>query len=149
MRRTLAILALAAGIATPAATAEAPAGPAETVAAFHAALEAGDGEVALALLAPDVVVLEGGTLETREQYTEGHLAADMEFSAAVSSERSPPQVTIEGDTAWIVSTSTAHGEFRGHTIASAGVELMVLSRTPAGWRIRAIHWSAGRLPAEG
>lgn len=123
-------------------------GPAAAVAAFHAALTAGDREAALSWLAADLTVLEGGVLETRAEYEAGHLAADMEFSASVETERSSTRVTVDGDTAWTVATSTARGTFRGHEVASAGVELMVLTRTADGWRIRAIHWSAGRLAAD-
>ena len=58
-----------------------------TVTAFHAALAAGDSAAALALLAPDAVVLESGEVETRAEYAAHHLAADIEFSRAVPSQR--------------------------------------------------------------
>jgi hypothetical protein len=54
-------------------------------------------------------------------------------------------VMVAGDVAWATSTSVARGEFRGRPINSAGVELMVLRRTPEGWRIAAIHWSSRAL----
>jgi ketosteroid isomerase-like protein len=44
--------------------------------------------------------------------------------------------------AWATSTSTARGEFRGRPVNSEGAELMVLTRTPEGWKISAIHWSS-------
>jgi hypothetical protein len=46
--------------------------------------------------------------------------------------------------AWVVGTSTTRGEYRGRPVNSAGAELMVLTRTPHGWRIAAIHWSSRR-----
>ena len=61
---------------------------------------------------------------------------------------SQPVVTLvyhEGVIAWVAATSTARGTFRDRTVASQGAELMVLSRTDAGWRIRAIHWSSRRI----
>ncbi len=49
---------------------------------------------------------------------------------------------VEGNAAWATSTSTVQGEFRGLQINSQGAELMVLRRTPEGWRIAAVHWSS-------
>ncbi len=116
-----------------------------TVNAFHAALAAGDSAGALALLAPDAVILESGELETRAEYAAHHLAADIEFSRAVPSQRVATLVRHEGNVAWVAATSTVRGTFRNREVASQGAELMVLSRTDSGWRIRAIHWSSRRL----
>ncbi len=109
---------------------------------YHRALAAADSATALSLLAPDAMILESGGLETRAEYRGHHLPGDIEFARAVRSERGPVRVTVRGDVAWAVSTSTTQGEFRGRQINSAGAELMVLTRTPEGWRISAIHWSS-------
>lgn len=109
---------------------------------YHAALAAGDSAAALALLAPDAVILESGGVESRAEYRSHHLPADIEFARAVRSEQGPIRVRVQGDVAWASSTSTTQGEFRGRAINSAGAELMVLTRTPQGWRIAAIHWSS-------
>lgn len=116
-----------------------------TVEAFHDALARGDSAAAAHLLAPDVVVLEAGELETRAEYLAHHLPADIEFARALPSRRALAHVTMRGDAAWVTSTSRTEGEFRGRAIRSAGAELMVLARTPAGWRIAAIHWSSHAL----
>ncbi|MGI8617672.1 MAG: amidohydrolase family protein [Gemmatimonadaceae bacterium] len=113
-----------------------------TVERFHAALAAGDSTAALSNLDHDVVVLESGGVETREQYRSHHLAGDIAFSRAVPSTRGPMRVRIERDVAWVSSTSVTQGEFNGRAINSAGAELMVLKRTPVGWKIVAIHWSS-------
>ena len=117
-----------------------------TVQRFHAALAAGDSAGALALLAPDVVILESGGTETLEEYRAHHLPGDIAFARAVTSQRGPVRVLVRGDVAWANATSTTTGEFRGRQINSQGVELMVLRRAPAGagggWRIVAIHWSS-------
>jgi ketosteroid isomerase-like protein len=116
---------------------------AQVVERFHGALAAGDSAAALALLAPDVVVLESGGAETRDDYRAHHLPADMEFARAVPGTRGPTRVTVQGDVAWASSTSTTRGEFRGRAIDSAGAELVVLARSAGGgWTIRAIHWSS-------
>ena len=109
---------------------------------YHHALAAGDSVAALALLTADAVILESGGMETRAEYRSHHLPADIEFARAIASERSEVGVRVQGDAAWASSTSTTQGEFRGRQINSAGAELMVLVRTPDGWRIAAIHWSS-------
>ncbi len=113
-----------------------------TVAGFHAALAAGDSTAALSFLDEDVVVLESGGVETREEYRSHHLAGDIAFTRAVPSTRAPMRVRIAGDAAWASSTSVTQGTFNGRAINSAGAELMVLRRTAAGWKISAIHWSS-------
>ena len=115
---------------------------ARAVERFHAALAAGDSAAALALLAPDVVILESGGSENLEQFRSHHLPADIEFARAVKTERGPLRVVIRGDVAWASSTSTAAGQFRGRQVNSMGAELALLVRTSDGWRIHAVHWSS-------
>ena len=114
----------------------------DVVERFHGALAAGDSAAARALLAPEAVILESGGIETVDEYTSHHLAADMAFAAAVASERGPIQVTVRGDVAWAVSTSRSRGRYGDRDIDSTGAELVVLSRGPEGWRIEAVHWSS-------
>ena len=109
---------------------------------YQAALASGDSATALSLLANDAIILESGGVETRDEYRAHHLPADIGFARAVPSQRSNPRVTLRGDAAWVSSTSTTTGEYRGRQINSRGAELMVLSREPDGWKIRAIHWSS-------
>lgn len=116
---------------------------AEVVAGYHEALHRGDSVHALRLLAPDAVILEGGGVETREQYRGHHLPADIGFARAVPSERGAIRVVVRGDVAWASSTSTSKGTFRGRAINSRGAELMVLRREGSQWLIQAIHWSSG------
>jgi ketosteroid isomerase-like protein len=111
---------------------------------FHALLARGDSAAAVQLLAPDLTVLESGGVETRAQYLGHHLGADMAFAGAVPSERRVVAFFQEGDVAWTAATSTSRGEFRERKVDSRGAELMVLTRSGAGWLIRAIHWSSRR-----
>ena len=117
-----------------------------TVTAFHSALAAGDSLAALALLADDVVILESGSRETLTEYRSHHLPGDIKFARAVPATRRPLQVSVVGDVAWAVGSSETVGTIDGRAIDSRGVELVILSRTNAGWRIRAIHWSSRRRP---
>jgi uncharacterized protein (TIGR02246 family) len=147
IRLALALLALPAALGAQAVTKDAPVGDsaavADVVRRYGAALAAGDSLGALALLAPDAVILETGGVETRAEYRSHHLAGDIAYARAVKTEDSPIRVTLLGDAAWAWSTSTTTGEYRGRAVNNAGAELMVLSRGADGrWTIRAIHWSS-------
>jgi ketosteroid isomerase-like protein len=109
---------------------------------FHEALQRGDEKAAMELLAPDAIILESGSVETREQYRQHHLTEDIAFLRAVPSKRSTVRVRIENDVAWVVSMSRSDGSFHGREINSVGSELVVLMKSATGWRIRAIHWSS-------
>ncbi len=111
---------------------------------FHETLKTGDTTGMQALLAPDLRVIEGGTVENREEYLSHHLAADIEFTKAVKEERTSFSFRCDGNVAWLVSTSNSTGKFGGRDIDSSGAELMLLGRTFSGWKIRAIHWSSAR-----
>jgi ketosteroid isomerase-like protein len=112
---------------------------------FHDALRRGDTKAAMELLAPDAVILESGSAETRAEYESHHLLEDIQFAQAVHSIRSDVRVQIEANTAWLTSRSKAEGSFEGKPINSVGVELVVLNKTAKGWRIRAIHWSSHKV----
>ena len=116
---------------------------------FHAAIAAGDSATALSLLTPDAVILESGGVETREEYRAHHLPSDIAFATAVKSDRGPKRVFVRGDVAWVASTSTTSGEFRGRRVNSSGAELLVLARIGQEWKISAIHWSSRTRRAPG
>jgi ketosteroid isomerase-like protein len=108
--------------------------------AFSDALARGDSTAALALLHEDVLIFEGRT-ETKEQYRRGHLAADIRFAMSAQRERLRDGVTIMGESALYTSQKRTTGtNSRGAPIDRTDTEAMVLVRTPAGWRIRSIHW---------
>lgn len=109
---------------------------------YHAALETGDAQAVSRLLAPDAVILESGDRETRKEYLEHHVQADIKFSQAVPTRHSKIDITVSGDVAWATSTSVTQGTYQSKPVNLVGAELMVLSRTPAGWVIRSIHWSS-------
>jgi ketosteroid isomerase-like protein len=145
--RTILLAAAVLAIGGSAFARDEPADPqiAAAVEAFHAALQKGDGAAVMAALAPDAQILEGGHAESREEYEKGHLKADIEFAQAVPSTRENVVVRQEGSVAWVTSSSRVSGSFKGREVNSAGAELMVLSKTADGWRIRAIHWSSHAL----
>jgi ketosteroid isomerase-like protein len=109
--------------------------------AFHAALYSGNAAAAMELIAEDALMLEAGGVETRAQYQKDHLPADIEFSKSVTAKGSPVRTVVAGNAAWVITSTDYTGSFQNRPVDSIGVELMVLSRENAGWRIRAIHWS--------
>jgi ketosteroid isomerase-like protein len=109
---------------------------------YHHALAAGDSAAALALLSPNAMILESGSVESLREYRSHHLPADIAFARAVKGTRSPVRVTVRGDVAWTSATSTTRGKYRRKTVNSSGAELMVLTRGVDGWTISAIHWSS-------
>jgi putative copper export protein/methionine-rich copper-binding protein CopC len=114
----------------------------QMIQAFHRALSSGDSLAVSQLLAEDVHVLEGGDVETREEYVSHHLPADLAFASAVERVQGQLDVVVEGDVAWAISSYQTRGVFRERPIDSRGAELVVLTRESGEWRIRAVHWSS-------
>jgi ketosteroid isomerase-like protein len=114
---------------------------------FHSAVTAGDAAGAMAVVGADAVFLEAGSIETRAEYENDHLPADIEFEKSVPMKRSALRVVVSGDAAWTTCTTELKGTFQGRTIDSIGTEMMVLSRTTGGWQIRAVSWSSRARPA--
>lgn len=115
--------------------------------AFHLALAAGDSSAVLRLLSPTVRILESGGVETLAEYRSQHLPADIAYAKAVKSTLGALSVTVVGDVAWLVASSSTTGEFNGRPVNSITVESMVLrrpARASDGWLIESIHWSSRR-----
>ena len=142
------VTALALCTSAVAATPEESVKVGSTVEAFHNALAHGDGKAAMNLLAPDAVILESGSAESRADYEREHLPEDINFARTVRSVRSDVHVEINGDTAWLTSHSKSEGTFEGKPVNSVSVELVVLTKTAQGWRMRAIHWSSHKVKTE-
>ena len=115
--------------------------------AFHEALASGDSATALSLLTVDVVIYEsGGAENSREVYRSHHLPADIAFAGSTERADMVEGSGQAGDLAWVLSRSKTTGTFRESEIDALGTETMLLVRTPSGWRIRHIHWSARNAP---
>lgn len=112
---------------------------------FYGAMKAAKPADAMKLIAADAVFLESGNLETRAQYEESHLPADIDFEKQVTGQRSPLSITVEGNTAWVIATTEYRGTFDGAAVNFVSAQLMVLTRQQGEWKIRTIHWSSHRL----
>lgn len=141
----------ASATATPAIDASAayPDTPVGVVEAFAAALKSGDAAMVERLLAPDVLIAEGGGAERSfADYANHHLPADMAFTKAVEFTLKDRKVFEGHDLTTIVSSSEVNGEFKDQKIHSASMETMVLKRVDDRWRIAHIHWSSAEIKGE-
>lgn len=120
---------------------------ASVVDAFHAALESGETDVALALMADDAMVFEeGGAERSRNEYASHHLQADAAYAAASESTLARRVGRASGDVAWIMSEGRTFGQAGNSATARSTVETVVLARGSDGWQIRHIHWSSRAAP---
>lgn len=126
-----------------------PLTPEAVVDAYGAALKAEDEAAIRALLAPNVIIAEGGGAERSvEEYAGHHMPADMAFTAAVNFSLKNRDVIAKGDLATVISESQVHGTFREQNIHSRMMETMVLRRDEDHWRIVHIHWSSAPITGE-
>jgi len=138
-------LILFVALVLPATARSQAADPVAVVAQFHRALAEGDSSAALALLLPEVVIFEAGSVEaSRDEYRQHHLPADMAFSRATAREVGRVRVDSVDHAAWVLTEARTTGTFRERPVDTRGVETIVLRRTVAGWRIAHIHWSSRR-----
>ena len=119
-------------------------GPQAAVDAFQAALKAGDSAAATRLLAPDVLIYEGGGAErSREEYAAHHLAADMAFLKTAQIDVLKRASGGDEDEAWITTESRIRGKSSmGKPLDVASTETALLRKTDEGWRIVHLHWSS-------
>jgi len=118
-----------------------------TAEGFHKALAAGEPDRVMSLLSPDALIVEGGAVQTRDEYQREHLADDIAYARAVPSTQRDVIVRHEGDAAWVTSTFKVTGKFHDKPVDDFAAETMVLTKTPTGWRIRIIHWSSHKAPS--
>ncbi len=138
MRRLvlLAVLALAA-VQAHAAT------PGETVAAFHAALAAGDQARASAMLSAEAMIFEAGHVErSRSEYQARHLADDIAFSKVTTRKVLRHSERVEGPMALVLDETETTGTFQGKSVHALGTETVVLEKRGDAWIIVHVHWSS-------
>lgn len=124
------------------ATASDTAQVAALVAAFHAALERGDSTAALALLAPEVAIVQRGRVATLAEYRVNDLAADIAVARSSRVSDGARRVTVVGDVAYSVAPPSAQGTSPDRAMAPLGAALITARRVDGAWRITAIHRSA-------
>src|SRR5687768_18073923 len=150
MRLCLPALILSCSLSTACAPPQSPADDEAAVAAavkeFQTAMDTGDAATVMRYIADDALMMEGGTIENRMQYETDHLPADLDFAKGMKAKRMPVKQDVRGDVAWVRTSTEFSGTFQEQPLALLGLETMVLTREPEGWRVRALHWSSQRLP---
>lgn len=133
-------LAIAAASMTQAAAASSPK---EALAAFHAALAAGDKAGVLNLMTPDVAIYEAGRVErSRDEYASHHLGGDMEFAKTATRRVLKQSERADGSMAVIWQETETSGTSRGKPIHVLGTETALLEKQDGTWRIVHVHWSS-------
>ena len=109
--------------------------------AFHAALEKGDRDKVLALLAPDAKISESGVTQSRSEYADHHLGEDIAFlNSAHVNVVSLGSMPI-GETAMVGSESDITTQ--GSTPLIRSREMLTLRREGDAWKIQSIRWQSG------
>lgn len=111
---------------------------------FYESLAAGDSSAVASMLAEDVLIAEGGNVQTRLEYLSGHFHGDAAFLGAMERESLSFSARLSGETATVVSTSRLSGMRGEREIDMISVETAVLVRIGDSWQISSIHWSSGR-----
>ena len=109
---------------------------------FHQALKTGDTRLARSLLAENLVVFEGGSVErSADEYANNHMLADMKYLTGINNELLEHKVEISGNVAYSMSRSKSTGSYTDRTIDVTGMETIVLNKLNGQWKIVHIHWS--------
>ena len=117
--------------------------PKEVLAAFHAALAAGDQAKAAELLAPDITIYESGYVErSRAEYAGHHLPEDIAFAKTSTTKLVQTTERIEGNLAVIWQETETKAKVKGKPLHILGTETSVLQRNGDSWRIVHVHWSS-------
>jgi len=111
--------------------------------AFHKALQAADQNVATQMLAPDVLIYEGGGVQrSRNEYASHHMKSDMAFLGTAKVELIKRDVQERDETAVISSESRIRGKNKKGDVDVISTETAVLKKAADGWRITHLHWSS-------
>lgn len=114
----------------------------DTLDKFHQAIVENNTSKAGKLLSNSVRILEGGNVETKEEYLSHHFHSDGKFLSAMNREVDSQTVTVEGNTAWVSTQSHTWGTYSDRKLDLNSLELAVLRKVNGNWKITALHWSS-------
>lgn len=113
---------------------------------FNTAIAEGDEAEVLALLDPNVLIFESGSVESSlDEYASHHMHSDMKFMANMTREIVSRQVMEEGSLSVVTTRSNTSGTYDGKPLTLNSTETLVLKRDESGWKIRHIHWSSKEM----
>lgn len=110
---------------------------------FHDAVAGRDVEKAKGLLATDVHILEGGSVENRDDYLGHHFFSDSKFLSAMKAKPLSRKAEIVGNFAWVYTRKQLKGTYKGKEIKLISLETAVLQKVEDQWMIKILHWSSG------
>jgi ketosteroid isomerase-like protein len=122
---------------------------AEVVAdSFHSALQKGDRDTVLALLAPEVTIREGGQTQSRDEYASGHLGEDIAFLK--SAQLTPLSLASMpmGETSMVGTETQITMLRKGGPTKLRSRELLTLKRQGAAWTIVDVQWQSGPIESK-
>jgi ketosteroid isomerase-like protein len=115
----------------------------DVVAAFHAALAAGEKSKVTELMAPEVVIYESGYVEgSFAEYAAHHLGEDMAFAKTSNRKVIRQSERTAGNIAIVSEETETTGTSRGKALHVFGTETAVLEKRDDKWRIVHVHWSS-------
>ena len=118
---------------------------------FQDALKSGDKALVESLMAPGVIIAEGGNAEwSFAEYRDHHMEADMaqtgSSEAVVERTVHRREIIESGNSATVITHSQLDGDMGGgKEFHYRMMETMVVTRTDGEWRISHIHWSAAPI----
>ncbi|MDZ7660536.1 nuclear transport factor 2 family protein [Fodinibius sp.] len=117
----------------------------ETLDNFKQAIVDNDSDKARQLLSDSVRILEGGNIETKEEYLSHHFHSDGKFLSSMKRDIESQNVSIEGTVAWVSTRTHVRGTYNERELNLSSLELAVLERKNGSWKITALHWSSAGL----
>ena len=116
--------------------------PVGVMQAFQAAMKVGDAVAVKRLLAPDLLVFEGGAAErSRDEYASHHLGADMAFLKTSTADILKRSSGGNDQEAWLTTESRIRGKSsEGKRLDIASTETALMRKSGAGWQIVHLHW---------
>ena len=113
-----------------------------TLDTFHQAIVDNDSQAAKKLLSESARILEGGNIETKDEYLSHHFHSDGKFLSAMNRKVDSQSVTVKGNTAWVSTQTHTWGTYSDRTLDLNSLELAVLQKVNGNWKITALHWSS-------
>ena len=117
----------------------------QTLESFQQAIISNDIKKAKEILSESARILEGGNIETKEEYLSHHFHSDGKFLSSMKREVESQNVSIKGNIAWISTKTHLSGNYNERKLDLNSLELAILKKEESIWNIMALHWSsAGR-----
>ena len=114
------------------------------IASYRAAMEARSVDELQEVVHPDLLVLEGVHKNVGwPDYRDNHIGPEMrDWKSFKVKDPKTLGLLVEGGLAYVVEESTFEIVMADKSVTLSGAETFVLTKEPAGWRIRHLHLSA-------